>query len=83
MILGGLLSKLYVASPWMDAYVADNVRLQWFLDEVQYFAYFEPDSGGVPDVASWCEREWNRVLSVDPHHVGALTGSYHLPSPDH
>jgi len=49
---------------------------QWILEEVQYFAYFEPDSGGVPEVTTWCEREWNRVINIDPHHVGALTGSY-------
>ncbi|KAF8544247.1 hypothetical protein BDD12DRAFT_59963 [Trichophaea hybrida] len=46
----------------------------WILNEVQYFAYFDPDSGGVPEVTAWCEREWNRVLTTDPSHVVALTG---------
>jgi hypothetical protein len=53
----------------------------WILNEVQYFAYFDPDSGGVPEVTAWCEREWNRVLTTDPSHVVALTGMFHPTSP--
>lgn len=46
----------------------------WILNEVQNFAYFDADNGGVADVATWCEREWNRIIAGDPYNVGALTG---------
>jgi hypothetical protein len=46
----------------------------WIIKEVQDFAYYDSDNGGIPELASWCEREWNRVLSTYPSHVGALKG---------
>ncbi|KAL7272078.1 hypothetical protein RUND412_005129 [Rhizina undulata] len=55
----------------------NNHRLEeriWIINEVQSFAYFISDNGGLIEFASWCEREWNRVLGSDPYHVGALKG---------
>lgn len=49
----------------------------WILNEVQRFAYFDPDSGGVPGLTAWCEREWNRVLATDSSNLAALTGMSH------
>jgi len=46
----------------------------WFLRKFQCYGYFDADSGGIPDVARWCELEWNRLLSADPSNVAALTG---------
>ncbi|KAF8424592.1 hypothetical protein EV426DRAFT_665271 [Tirmania nivea] len=44
----------------------------WILNEVQQFAYHDSDAGGVKDLATWCEIEYNRILSTYPSHVGAL-----------
>lgn len=46
----------------------------WILNEVQQFAYHDPDAGSVKDLATWCEIEHNRILSTNPSHVGALRG---------
>lgn len=46
----------------------------WILNEVQQFAYHDPDAGGVTELASWCELEYNRILAYDPNHVRALKG---------
>jgi hypothetical protein len=46
----------------------------WIISEVQNFAYFDADNGYVQDAASWCEREWNKIINNNPHHVGALAG---------
>ncbi|KAF8477009.1 hypothetical protein BDZ91DRAFT_787615 [Kalaharituber pfeilii] len=45
----------------------------WILNEVQQFAYHDADSGGISELSSWCEVEYNRILSAFPCHVGALT----------
>ncbi|KAL0639692.1 hypothetical protein Q9L58_001259 [Maublancomyces gigas] len=55
----------------------DNSRLDerlWLIGEVQNFAYFDADSGATTELASWCEREWNRVLSSHPTNIEALKG---------
>lgn len=55
----------------------DNNRLDerlWLINEVQNFAYFDADSGATTELASWCEREWNRVLSSHPTSIEALKG---------
>ncbi|RPB27168.1 hypothetical protein L211DRAFT_611879 [Terfezia boudieri ATCC MYA-4762] len=44
----------------------------WILNEVQQFSYNDLDAGGVKDLATWCEIEYNRILSTNPSHVGAL-----------
>jgi hypothetical protein len=46
----------------------------WFITEIQEFAYFDADSGSIADLAAWCEREWNRVLSTDSTNIDALRG---------
>lgn len=48
----------------------------WFINEVQNYAYFDADSGAITELASWCEREWNRVLNSHPTSVEALKGIY-------
>ena len=48
----------------------------WILNEVQQFAYHDPDAGGVKDLATWCEIEYNRILNTSPSHVGALRGKF-------
>jgi hypothetical protein len=48
----------------------------WFLRKLQRYGYFDADSGGIPDVARWCELEWNRLLSTDPSNVAALAGKF-------
>ena len=48
----------------------------WILNEVQQFAYHDPDAGGITELATWCEIEYNRILSVNPLHVGALQGKF-------
>lgn len=56
----------------------DNSRLDerlWLINEVQNFAYFDADSGATTGLASWCEREWNRVLSSHPASIEALKGA--------
>lgn len=50
----------------------------WFINEVQNFAYFDADSGAITELASWCEREWNRVLDSHPTSVEALKGIFTL-----
>ena len=55
----------------------DNGRLQerlQIIDEVQEFAYFDADNGGVEGLANWCVREWNRIKESYPDHVGAFEG---------
>lgn len=59
----------------------DNSRLDerlWLINEVQNFAYFDADSGATTELASWCEREWNRVLSSDHTSIEAFKGA--IPS---
>ncbi|KAH8144745.1 uncharacterized protein LAJ45_11246 [Morchella importuna] len=46
----------------------------WLITEIQGFAYFDADSGSIADLAAWCEREWNRVLSTDGTNIDALRG---------
>jgi hypothetical protein len=43
---------------------------------LQDLAYHEPDSGGVPDIARWCVRQWLRLLQQYGEDVGALQGLY-------
>lgn len=57
----------------------NNSRLEerlWILNEVQQFAYHDLDAGGVKDLATWCEVEYNRILSTNPSHIGALRGKF-------
>lgn len=47
----------------------------WFLNEVLQFAYHDPDAGGISEFGTWCEIEYNRILSTNPSHVTALQGT--------
>ncbi|RPA96140.1 hypothetical protein L873DRAFT_1829503 [Choiromyces venosus 120613-1] len=44
------------------------------IDEVQEFAYFDADSGGIEVLANWCVKEWNRIKESYPDHVEAFEG---------
>ncbi|CUS09055.1 unnamed protein product [Tuber aestivum] len=48
-------------------------RLQ-IIDEVQEFAYFDADNGGIDVLARWCEKEWNRIKESYPEHATAFEG---------
>ena len=47
----------------------------WFLNEVLQFVYHDPDAGGITELGTWCETEYNRILSTNPSHVTALQGT--------
>lgn len=51
----------------------------WLLNEVQQFAYHDSDSGGIAEFSSWCEIEYNRILSKNPVDVRALAGECNCP----
>lgn len=50
------------------------------ITRLQDLAYYDPDSGGVPDIAQWCVRQWLRLLQQHAEHVDVLRGSYHILS---
>ena len=45
---------------------------------LQKIAYLDPDGGGEPDIASWCERQWATILQNHPQNVTALQGQHLL-----
>lgn len=48
------------------------------ISRLQDLAYYEPDSGGISDIAQWCMRHWLRLLQEPVEHVGVFQGlSYH------
>lgn len=48
------------------------------ITRLQDLAYYDPDSGGIPDIAQWCVRQWLRLLQQHTEHVDVLRGSYHI-----
>ncbi|KAI9803972.1 MAG: hypothetical protein M1833_000253 [Piccolia ochrophora] len=46
----------------------------WFIDGIQRLAYSDADSGGVRDLADWCQRKWLGLLQFQPQLVEALKG---------
>lgn len=46
----------------------------WILREVQDFAYFDADNGGISDLTAWCEQGWGVILHADPYNFAALQG---------
>ena len=47
----------------------------WLIAGLQRFAYYQPDSGGVEDIAEWCVSQWLRLLQRVPESVDALQGA--------
>ena len=47
----------------------------WAIDSMQRYATYDAERGGIPDLASWCESQWQRVLQDDPENFAALTGN--------
>ena len=41
---------------------------------LQRLAYYEPDAGGVQDIAEWCQTQWLRLLQLDSDSIEALNG---------
>ncbi|PUU73379.1 hypothetical protein B9Z19DRAFT_1095110 [Tuber borchii] len=67
----------YVSNIDQSGVMFDNARLEerlQIIDEVQEFAYFDTDNGGIEGLANWCVREWNRIKESYPDHVGAFEG---------
>ncbi|MBE7181405.1 MAG: hypothetical protein INR71_09400 [Terriglobus roseus] len=48
----------------------------WFVQGLQRFAFHDPDADLVPDVATWCLRQWLIIHRRHPDHVGALRGQF-------
>ena len=46
----------------------------WMIAGLQGLANADVDNGGVPDVASWCARQWLVVFQRDPRNIPALHG---------
>ena len=46
----------------------------WMIAGLQRLAYADADSGGVPDIASWCARQWMIIFQRDPQNIAALRG---------
>jgi hypothetical protein len=54
------------------------------VSQLQDFAYYDADSGGIRDIANWCVRQWLRLLQQYIEDVGVLQGpSYILPGRSH
>jgi hypothetical protein len=46
----------------------------WMLHGIQGYAYHDPDSGCIRDIAEWCQASWLRILRNFPDDVQTLTG---------
>jgi hypothetical protein len=46
----------------------------WMIAGLQRLASAEPESGGVPDIAAWCSRQWLVIFQRDPQNIAALRG---------
>lgn len=61
-------------TPFMyDANRADEQA--WLVAGLQRLAYYEPDAGGVADIAEWCVSQWLKILQHHPEHILALQGA--------
>lgn len=59
--------------------ISDSRRIaesMWILSEVNAFAYFDADNGGLPELANWCERGYNTILASNPYNTEALRGMF-------
>ncbi|RDL34515.1 uncharacterized protein BP5553_07643 [Venustampulla echinocandica] len=54
----------------------------WVLQGLQDFAYHDPDSGCIRDIAEWCQIAWLRILQDHPENLEALTGGLKLLTGD-
>lgn len=50
------------------------VEQVWLLNGLQDFAFHDPDSGCIQDIAVWCETSWLRLLRTFPDEEQILTG---------
>jgi hypothetical protein len=50
------------------------------ISHLQNLAYYDPDSGGIQDIAEWCVTQWLRLLQYDSESVEALEGMFKGPS---
>ena len=55
---------------------ADKILI---ISHLQNLAYYDPDSGGVQDIAEWCVAQWLRLLQYDSESVEALEGMFEGP----
>lgn len=46
----------------------------WMIAGLQRLAFADAESGGVPDIASWCSRQWLVIFQRDQTNVAALRG---------
>lgn len=46
----------------------------WVIAGLQRLAYADADTGAVPDIASWCARQWLVVFQRDNQDIAALRG---------
>ena len=46
----------------------------WMIAGLQRLASAEPESGGIPDIAAWCSRQWLVIFQRDPQNIAALRG---------
>lgn len=46
----------------------------WMIAGLQRLALSDAESGGVPDVAAWCSRQWLAIFQRDQTNVAALRG---------
>lgn len=44
------------------------------VSQLQDLAYYEPDSGGIQDIANWCVGQWLRLLQLQIEDVRVLQG---------
>lgn len=44
------------------------------VSRLQDLAYYEPDSGGIRDIANWCVGQWLRLLQLQIEDVRVLQG---------
>lgn len=46
----------------------------WLIHGLQDFAFHDPDSGSIHDIAEWCQAAWLRVLRNYPDNLDCLMG---------
>lgn len=46
----------------------------WMIAGLQRLAFADAENGGIPDIASWCSRQWLVIFQRDNNNVAALRG---------
>lgn len=46
----------------------------WTVDTIQKLAYQDADSGGIPDLAGWCQTQWLKLLAIYREDADVLQG---------